>query len=228
LHYYKLTQIEGGDDLHGSISARAPYLGPLVFVVVRLIANLDDLTKHSVKYPPLRNVGTRKKANAATILPVRHPVDGVRRLLLESLPQLVGNKNLFPPETNDHILRKHLTTANLVFVTIPSTIRPRRPHNIQLLLYCSFVARLDEKMAGGVRQTCIPNLSSESIYSSESSPVGMPRTIIARPPGGASGKVRRRGALLPNGGAAHLTLHGQSQGVHGNWLWCGLGVANYL
>ncbi len=74
--YYKLTQIEGGDDLHACVSARVPYLGPLVLVVVRLVANPDDLTKNSVEYPPLRNIGTRKKANAATILPVRHPVDG--------------------------------------------------------------------------------------------------------------------------------------------------------
>ena len=126
----RLTHIEGGDDLHTCVSARVPYLGPLVLVVIILVPNPDDLTDNSVIYPPLRNVGTRKKANAATILPIRHPVDGVGRLLLFSLPQLVGNENLFPPETNDHILLKHLT-ANLVVVATPSAIPTSCPHNIQ-------------------------------------------------------------------------------------------------
>ena len=35
----ELTRIEGGDDhLHACVSARVPYLGPLVLVVVRLVA----------------------------------------------------------------------------------------------------------------------------------------------------------------------------------------------
>ena len=90
----------------------------------------SQLTKNSVKHPPLCSVGTRKEANAAAIVPICHPVDGVDGLLLFSLPQSVGNENLIPPETNDHILLKHLTTAG-VLITIASTIPPRRPHNLQ-------------------------------------------------------------------------------------------------
>jgi hypothetical protein len=107
-----------------------PYLGPLVLVVVGLVPNADDLTKNSVKHPSLRNVGTRKEVNASAIVPICHPVDSVGGLLLFSLPQLVGNENLFLPETNDHILLKHLTAAG-VLITIASMIPPRRPHNLQ-------------------------------------------------------------------------------------------------
>ena len=72
----------------------------------------------------------RKEPNAAAIVPICHPVDSVSRLLFFSLPQLVGSKNLFPPETNDHVLLKHLTAAG-VLITIASTIPLRHPHNLQ-------------------------------------------------------------------------------------------------
>ena len=48
--------------------------------------------------------------------------------------------------------------------------------------------------AGGCAKLASPT-SSKSIYSYKSSPVGMPRTILTRPPGGASGKVRKRYAV---------------------------------
>ncbi len=110
---------------------------------------------------------------------------------------------------NDHILRKHLTTANLVFVTIPSTIRPRRPHNIQYHVHGA---------DSGPRAAFRHRPSSHCRW----------RRLLLRRGGLSSILIRRAlrllrdsGALLPNGGAAHLALHGQSQ-VHDKWLWCGL------
>jgi hypothetical protein len=71
-----------------------------------------------------------EETNAAAILPIHHPVDGVGRLLTMAAPKPVGHKNLFPAEANDHVLLQNLTAA-AVLLTAAATIRLCRPHNLQ-------------------------------------------------------------------------------------------------
>ena len=65
------------------------------------------------------------------ILPIRHPVNGVGRLLALAFSKPVGDKDLFLAETNYHVLLQNLLAAAAVHLTAAATIRLCRPKNLQ-------------------------------------------------------------------------------------------------
>jgi hypothetical protein len=73
--------VEWGDHLHTGVSTVVLNLCPLVVVIVEGIADTYDLAENSIKQSPLCNQSTGEETNAAAILPIRHPVDGVGHLL---------------------------------------------------------------------------------------------------------------------------------------------------
>ncbi len=73
--------LERGDHLRTGVSTVVLNLCPLVFVVVKGIADTYDLAENSIKQSPLHDQSTGEETDVAAILPIRHPVDGVGRLL---------------------------------------------------------------------------------------------------------------------------------------------------
>ena len=130
-HYFKTTCIERGDHLRTCVSTRVLHLFLLVVVVIEGIANTHHLAENPIKQSPLRNVSTRGETDATAILPISHPVNGVCRLLAVAASKPVGDKDLFPAETNYHVLHQNLLAAAAVLLAAAATICLRRPHNLQ-------------------------------------------------------------------------------------------------
>ena len=74
---------------------------------------------------PLRDVSTGEETDATAILPISHPVNGVGRLLAVAFSKSVGDKDLFPAETNYHVLLQNLLAAAAVHLTAAATRRER-------------------------------------------------------------------------------------------------------
>jgi hypothetical protein len=98
------------------------HLCPLVVVVIEGVANTHHLAENPIKQSPLRDVSTGEETNATAILPIRHPVNGVGRLLAVASSKPVGDKDLFPAETNYHVLLQNLLAAAAVLLTAAATI----------------------------------------------------------------------------------------------------------
>ena len=130
-HYFKTTCIERGDHLRTCVSTRVLHLFLLVVVVIEGIANTHHLAENPIKQSPLLDVSTGEETDATAILPIRHPVVGVGRLLAVAFSKPVGDKDLFPAEMNYHILLQNLLAAAAVLLTATATIRLRRPRNLQ-------------------------------------------------------------------------------------------------
>ena len=126
----KLTLIERGDHLCTCVSTRMLHLCPLVVVVIEGIANTHHLAENPIKQSPLRVVSMGEETDATAILPIRHSVNGVGRLLTVAFSKPVGDKDQFPAETNYHVLLQNLAAA-AVLLTAAATICLRRPHNLQ-------------------------------------------------------------------------------------------------
>ena len=243
-----ITIIQCGDYLHARVSTRVPHLSTLVGVVVELVANGDHLGKNSIEEVPLRNICAGKEPNTAAVLAIRHPVDGISRLLARTLPQPVGDTDLLPAETNNSVLRKHLTTATLVLLTAAATIAPSRPNNLQ-----HHVHRTDGRDCGAVIwRTAIDRALSQQGGPTERGNGRIDdrrffRDLLRRlqRPRGRSDIHRR--ALQRSGRRAHLAhihpprifsvgaraalpeLRGIGGiGGHGEWLCCELRALTYL
>ena len=102
----------------------------LIVVVIEGVANTHHLAENPIKQSPLCEVSTGEETDAAAILPIRHPVNGVGRLLAVAFSKHVGDKDLFLEEMNYHVLLQNLLAAAAVLLTVAATIRLRRPHNL--------------------------------------------------------------------------------------------------
>jgi len=116
----KLTLVERGDHLRMCVSTRVLHLCPLVVVVIEGVANTHHLAENPIKQSPLRDVSMGEETYATAILPIRHPVNGVGRLLAEAFSKPVGDKDLFLAETNYHVLLQNLAAA-AVLLTAAAT-----------------------------------------------------------------------------------------------------------
>ena len=85
----------------------------------------------TTKEGSLRNECTGQEPNAAAVLATQYPVDGVSHLLVVTLPQLVGDKDLLPAETNNTVHLQPLTTTTPVLLTVAATVAPSHPNNLQ-------------------------------------------------------------------------------------------------
>ena len=132
----KLTLVEQGDHLRKCVSTCVLHLCPLVVVVIKGVANTHHLAENPTKQSPLRDVSTGEETDAKAILPIPHPVNNVGRLLAVAFSKSVGDKDLFPAETNYHVLLQNLLAAAAVHLTAAATRRER------LCVFCALAERL--------------------------------------------------------------------------------------
>ncbi len=90
----KLTLVERGDHQCTCVSTHVLHLCPLVAVVIEGVANTHHLAENPIKQSPLCNVSTGEETDTTAILPIRHPVNGVGRLLAVAFSKPVGDKDL--------------------------------------------------------------------------------------------------------------------------------------
>ncbi len=76
----------------------------LFVVIIEGVANTHHLAENPIKQSPLRDVSTGEETDVTAILPIRHPVNGAGPLLAVAFSKPVGDKDLFPAETNYHVL----------------------------------------------------------------------------------------------------------------------------
>ena len=122
LNLITILIVEWGDHLRTCVSTRMLHLCPLVVVVIEGVANTHHLAENPIKQSPLRDVSTGEETDATAILPISHPVNGVGRLLAVASSKPVGDKDLFPAETNYHVLHQNLLAAAAVLLAAAATI----------------------------------------------------------------------------------------------------------